>query len=159
MPAHLAMQTTSVTLGGSGGVIPPPAAKAQPAHTDSDAPTTAAGIAVRHPRRAGAIPWGWGLKRSLSLSPACGVSCRARAERAALRTNVSDSPQDGFDTAPLVPPPRCGWAASDSAGHLSGGSITRWGAEYDQGMRDLLASANTSREVRSTIMRRPRPLA
>src|SRR5919109_3168490 len=62
-PPHLETQTTSVTLGGSGGVIPPPAAKAQPAHTESEAPTTAAGIAGRRPRLTGAFPWG--LKRSL----------------------------------------------------------------------------------------------
>ena len=72
---------------------------------------------------AGAIRWG--LKRSLSLSPACGVSCRARAERAALRTQrVRFAPGRLFDAVPLVPPLRCGWAASDSAGHLGGGSIT-----------------------------------
>src|SRR5687768_8364656 len=53
VPPHFEMQTTSDTLGGSGGFTPPPAAKAKPAQTDNDAPTTAAGIAGRHPRLAG----------------------------------------------------------------------------------------------------------
>ena len=67
-----------------------------------------------------------GPQTEFSLSQACGVSCRARAERAALRTLVVRfAPRTAFDTVPLVPPLRCGWAASNSAGHLGGGSIAR----------------------------------
>jgi hypothetical protein len=122
-PPQVEMQITSLSCGGSGGVTPPPPPEAPPAQTDSDAKVTARGTVLsRHRRPAGAVPLS--LKRAFPLSPACGVSCRARAERAALRTRPSDSPRDDFfDVVPLVPPPRCGKSAADSAGHLSAASI------------------------------------
>ena len=45
-----------------------------------------------------------------SPSSACGVSCRSRAERAALRTSASNSPGTAFDAAPFgsPAPPRHG---------------------------------------------------
>jgi hypothetical protein len=87
-------------LGELGGRTPPPPANATPAPTDSTTTATAAGAVDRSRRRDDVVPLG--LKRSFSLSPACGVSCRARAERAALRTRAkSDSPPGRCSTPPL----------------------------------------------------------
>ena len=67
---------------------------------------------------AGAVPWG--LTRSFSLSRACGVSCRARAERAALRIHLwSDSPPGRLST-PSLWFPRSAAAGRSGFGRSSG---------------------------------------
>src|SRR5215218_3034278 len=64
------MQTTSLSWGGSGGAMPPPAPDAGPAYTDDDATETATAIAVTcHRRRAGVPPVDLKARVSLFLGP------------------------------------------------------------------------------------------
>src|SRR2546427_382147 len=94
------MPRTSVPGGVWGGVPPPPPGKATPAHTDSDATTTAAGTAGCHPRRAGAIPLGLN-GASLFLRPAGLAVGLAPKERRYGRVRCPIRPRDGFSTPPL----------------------------------------------------------
>ena len=100
MPPQVEMQTTSLTLGAREASRRRPPPNAMPAPTESDATATAAATAAADPRPSPSrrpVPWA----STFSPSPACGVSCRARAERAALRTRVSDSPPGRLSTPSL----------------------------------------------------------
>src|SRR4051812_28645081 len=103
-PPQVFRQRTSFKRGVLGASTPPPPAWAEeaiPAPTESAA--TAVAAAVRF-RQAGRLR-GLG-PNSVSLSSACGVSCRARAERAALRTAFRFAP--GRPEPSFVPPaPAC----------------------------------------------------
>ncbi len=125
--------------GALGGVTPPPSASAaRDPHRQSDATAIAAATAVRNPRPRGGVPLGL----IFALSLACGVSCRARAERAALRTEWSDSPPGRLSTPPL-------WFPRSAAAYRSGfGRLT--------GRRQY--SRRTRRAERGSRGRAPRPL-
>ena len=108
-PPQVAMQTTSPASGGLGGVTTAASAAPEPRPLPRTAMATATAAADADlqsaPRwRVSAGP------QSVALSRACGVSCRARAERAALRTSLGPiRPGTAFDAAPLVPPLRRAW--------------------------------------------------
>src|SRR4051794_3149205 len=109
-PAHLAAHVMSLSRGGWGAPTPPtppappaPPATAEPAPTVSDATATAtpnATVRIRFVPRIIRV----GLN-GIPLSRACGVSCRARDERASLRAiRTRFAPVRRFDAGPVVPP-------------------------------------------------------
>ena len=92
---------------GGGVVVPPPGETVPP----EDCAWAWPAKAMAAVRASGAATFSMALGvrvlfafRTFTLSAACGVSWRARAERAALRTSSSDSPLGDFDALPLVPP-------------------------------------------------------
>src|SRR3954451_7586706 len=103
-PAHLAAQVTSLRRGGCGTPTPPPppaTAEPVPRLSEATAAATPNGTArIRFVPRTLRV----GLN-GIPLSRACGVSCRARDERASLRAiQTRFAPVRRFDAGPVVPP-------------------------------------------------------